>query len=598
MEIGSAKNKRNSSGGLRKPGISGYFTVSVCRHLTGCLEYVSSFVKCSLQTYPGETSRLRYIMGMEEIMEDNKKPVNTTGKNDSADKEKNMPVSNAGGQSQKKAPSGGSANGQKPGKEALEKKREARRKHKKRMLVIKSAILVVLLCVLGVAIFALSGGLSPKEKKPSDSPGGTVADNSSSGASSSISIPVDDKAAKIAEAERMAVQYDYEGAIAKLNEIPDANSDADIITKLAEYQSAQSSLVATDPTKVTHVFYHSLVVDPQKAFFQPGDLTNGFCQWMTTIDEFNRITQQMYDKGYVLVDLKDLVEETTDENGVVHIKKKQIMLPPGKIPFVLSLDDLSYYHSYDGRGIASKMVLDENGKPTCEYIQDDGTVVTGAYDCVPLLDQFIEEHPDFSYKGAKGTIALTGYNGILGYRTDIAYKTRENLGKDQQAWLDAHPDFNWEAECEEAKKVADALKADGWKFASHTWGHMHIGDASLERVQEDTEKWLNYVEPLVGETDVIIFAHGQDLASWNEEYSSTEKFQYLKSKGFNIFCNVDSSQYFVQSGDLFFRMGRRNLDGYRLYQSVFGGSDRLNDLMDPSSVWDQRRPTDVGLYTI
>ena len=48
-----------------------------------------------------------------------------------------------------------------------------------------------------------------------------------------------------------------------------------------------------------------------------------------------------------------------------------------KIPFVLSLDDLSYYHSYDGRGIASKMVLDENGKPTCEYIQDDGSVITG-----------------------------------------------------------------------------------------------------------------------------------------------------------------------------------------------------------------------------
>ena len=47
----------------------------------------------------------------------------------------------------------------------------------------------------------------------------------------------------------MAVQYDYEGAIAKLNEIPDANSDADVITKLAEYQTAQSSLVATDPSR-------------------------------------------------------------------------------------------------------------------------------------------------------------------------------------------------------------------------------------------------------------------------------------------------------------------------------------------------------------
>ena len=49
-------------------------------------------------------------------------------------------------------------------------------------------------------------------------------------------------------------------------------------------------------------------------------------------------------------------------------------------------------------------------------------------------------------------IALTGYDGILGYRTDIAYKTHENLTADQQAWLDAHPDFDYDKECEEAKK--------------------------------------------------------------------------------------------------------------------------------------------------
>ncbi len=108
---------------------------------------------------------------------------------------------------------------------------------------------------------------------------------------------------------------------------------------------------------------------------------------------------------------------------------------------MLSLDDLSYYHSYDGRGIASKMVLDENGKPTCEYIQDDGTVVTGAYDCVTALVRFLEEHPDAAYHGAKGTIALTGYDGILGYRTDSAYKTRENLSDDQVKWLEEHPDL-------------------------------------------------------------------------------------------------------------------------------------------------------------
>ena len=244
------------------------------------------------------------------------------------------------------------------------------------------------------------------------------------------------------------------------------------------------------------------------------------------------------------------------------------------------------------------MVIDENGKPTCEYTQDDGTVVTGAYDCVPLMDQFLEEHPDAAYHGAKGTIALTGYDGILGYRTDSAYKTHENLSDDQVKWLEEHPDFDWEKECEEAKKVADAIKADGWTFASHTWGHIRIGDASLEHIQTDTERWLQDVAPLIGGTDTIIFAHGQDLADWHDYQADNAKFNYLKSKGFNIYCNVDSSQYFVQCRDNYLRMGRRNLDGYRLYQDTFNGGTRTSDLFDAASVWDSRRPTDPSLYDL
>ena len=73
--------------------------------------------------------------------------------------------------------------------------------------------------------------------------------------------------------------------------------------------------------------------------------------------------------------INDLVKKTVDDDGTVHYEEGDIYLPEGKKAFVLSLDDLSYYHSYDGRGIASKMVVGDDGKPTCEYIQDDGTVV-------------------------------------------------------------------------------------------------------------------------------------------------------------------------------------------------------------------------------
>ena len=394
----------------------------------------------------------------------------------------------------------------------------------------------------------------------------------------------------IAQAEKIAMGYDYDGAIELLKSLENYDKDADIIAKIAKLEAEKSTMVPVDMTQVTHIFYHSLVVDPERGFAGNDSAAAGFKQWMTTVDEFNKITQAMYDNGYVLVDLHDLVTQTTDDNGNVHFTPNQIMLPEGKKPFVLSLDDLSYYHSYDGRGTASKMVLDENGKPTCEYIQADGTTVTGAYDCVPLLDQFLEEHPDGAYHGARGTIALTGYNGILGYRTDIAYKTGENLTEDQRAWLDAHPDFDWEKECEEAKKVAQAIKDDGWNFASHTWGHIRVGaNTSLETIKTDTEKWLAYVEPLIGETDTIIFAHGEDLADWHDYSAENEKFTYLKSQGFNFFCNVDSSQYFLQIRDDYVRQGRRNLDGYRLWNDVHGEKNRTSDLFDASQILDPAR---------
>jgi len=59
------------------------------------------------------------------------------------------------------------------------------------------------------------------------------------------------------------------------------------------------------------------------------------------------------------------------------------------------------------------------------------------------------------------------------------------------------------------------------------------------------------------------------------------------------------SQYYVQIRDRYFRQGRRNLDGYRLYQNLYGGGeDRTSDLFDSASVIDPQRPTDPSLYNL
>ena len=395
----------------------------------------------------------------------------------------------------------------------------------------------------------------------------------------------------IAQANRMAQMYDYDSAIELLENCTSYEEDTDMQDAVGRYETAKSRCVEYPADQVTHVFFHTLIKDPDKAF--DGDQYEaGYNQYMVTITEFNSIIQQMYDRGYVMVTLNDVAPAVTDSEGNTTFTSGTILLPEGKKPFVLSQDDVSYYHYMDGDGFASRLIVDENGDIRNEYIEDDGSVSVGDYDMVPLIDRFVEKHPDFSYRGAKGYVALTGYDGILGYRTDLSYKTRQDLDVYQEEFFAQHPNFSeqdYENECEQAKKVAEAMKEDGWLFTSHTWGHVGLGEnaTTWEQFKADTDKWSERVEPLIGETDVLIYAFGGDIGGV-EDYSG-ERFEYLKSKGFDYFCGVDSAVYWLQIRNRYVRQARRNIDGYRMYYNP----DMLSDLFDVSEAWDPKRPAYV-----
>ncbi len=400
------------------------------------------------------------------------------------------------------------------------------------------------------------------------------------------------------QANLLAAGYDYDGAIALLKSAPDASSNEAVTAAATQFEESKNACVAVDVTTVPHIFYHSLINDPASAFnvsVLGQSAVDGMNAWMTTVDEFDRITQQMYDNGYVFVRLRDLVVESTDENGNVHFEPNtNLMLPPDKKPVVLSVDDLSYYHSYEAASYPDKLVLDENGDVKCHYVKPDGSEEIGDFDVVPRLNTFLDEHPDASYKGARGLIALTGYNGVFGYRTDVDYRDRLRLLSDQEQWLAAHPEFDWETDVAEAKKIAEALKEEGWEFASHTWGHLSVTGKTAQELKVDNEKWVNTVQNIVGPVDTIIFAHGNDIGDWHEYSSDNEKYRYFKSAGYHFFCNVDSSSpYWVQITGEYVRQGRIDLDGYQLYQASQGLTTVLDGMFTASEVFDSSRPTPV-----
>lgn len=277
---------------------------------------------------------------------------------------------------------------------------------------------------------------------------------------------------------------------------------------------------------VEHLFFHPVVAYPELAF--DGDYkSDGIDDWMVTAGEYLKILESVYEKGYILVDINDCWSEQTGEDGQVRMVKNTLYLPEGKKPLILSYDDVNYYEYMLENGFTYKLILGQDGKLWSWGLDPEGNEVTSRdLDAVTILDKFVEEHPDFSPFGAKGCLSLTGYEGILGYRTQT----------DKENWT-AEREANRQKEIEAVKPIVAELKRTGWTFGSHTWGHISLNTRTYETVTADMQKWFDEVGSLVGETQVLFYPFGGRLDG-DDVQQTGPAFQWMQQQGFRIFCSV------------------------------------------------------------
>lgn len=373
----------------------------------------------------------------------------------------------------------------------------------------------------------------------------------------------------LAQADLYAMQYDYDKAIKLIQDFENYSQVKILTDAIAGYENTKSTLkplgAYDSADQISHIFVHILVADTGKAF--DGDYKQkGYNYYMTTISEFNEMLQQLYDQGYVLVKIHDVASKVKKDDGTETFEAGDIMLPPDKKPIVISQDDVNYYEYMTGDGFARRIVLDKENNPTTEMVMEDGSVSIGDYDMVPIIEKFVKEHPDFSYRGAKGIVALTGYEGALGYRTNDASSP------------------TYEADKETVKNIVKVMKEKGWEFASHSYGHRDMGKATYKFTVKDTDRWEKEVGSLIGPTDIYIFPYGIDIETTMGHYTS-DKFEYLKKSGFDYFCGVFKSPWIQVQKD-YVRMTRRPVDG----QAMLEFPERLKDLFDLSTIIDAARP--------
>lgn len=306
--------------------------------------------------------------------------------------------------------------------------------------------------------------------------------------------------------------------------------------------------------KVSHVFFHPIISDPQKAYTDNQQQAKGNYDWMVTVNEFNKAIEKLHENNYILIDPHDAYDlESTP------VKRKKLKLPKGKKPLIMSMDDMNYYEYMQGNGYTERLTLNKDNETVAEKKNDQGKMEQSkTNDAVPLLNDYVKKHPDFSYKGQKAVVGLTGYEGVLGYRTNDL----------------EHP--NYEKRKKQAKKVADSMKRDGWTFASHSYGHINFEDSSDEQIIEDTKRWKKEVEPIVGKTDLFIFPHGaQNRNSTSYNYMIDEAgFKYMAGVGPDNFTSLSNKDIYQD---------RVAIDGLNLHQFKY----KLKPFFKPEEVYNK-----------
>lgn len=390
----------------------------------------------------------------------------------------------------------------------------------------------------------------------------------------------DEMNAILASAEECAIVYDYETAIALIDNFSgNIGAYPQLQDARVRYEYEKSTLIPwEDPNEIINLSFQTLIADPARAFSNESH-GSSMRQNYITVSEFQKILEDLYANDYILVSLRDIAEIGTTTAGTMGYKYKELYLPEGKKPVILTQTNVNYPLSLvdsdedmiadqGGVGIASKLVLDADGSITCEMVDANGTVTTGAYDLIPILDAFVKAHPDFSYRGAKAVLALTGYNGLFGYRTHAA--GRDALGEDAYA-----------RDMQTVQSIAEALKASGYELGCYTYNNRPYGVYSLSEIQADMNLWNDEVVSILGQMDIMVFAQSSDISE--AMLYSGEKYDYLKSLGYNYYLGFSSNgDPFTFIADEYVRQGRLMVTGDNLIHNAdwFNGIFSTEELMD------------------
>ncbi len=262
-----------------------------------------------------------------------------------------------------------------------------------------------------------------------------------------------------------------------------------------------------------------IVAYPEQAFSSKNSSASNIDNNHITTSEFKKILHSLYENNYVIISPKSVFYTS---NG--HPYKGKIHLPRNKKPIILILEDVAYSKNLGG---VDKLILDNDDniatytpkRAINERIGHDNDFIT-------ILNNFIAEHPTFSFNDAKALVVVDGHNGIFGYDTAKTNATSKYQIK-------------------KATEIINRLENMGYTFASR--GYNTSISSPYINFASGINSWQNGPSKIIN-SDVNIFFLGGQIGPQIADLNS--KLDLLNTYRYNLIISNDFNPIFDELSEL------------------------------------------------
>ncbi len=309
--------------------------------------------------------------------------------------------------------------------------------------------------------------------------------------------------------------------------------DPEFLSWYSQVSSATDSVQVSWNRAIEHITMRPIIIDAARAF-DDDIYAKQADSLMITADEFKSILSQLLANDYILVPGDSFISEKG--------KYTPILIPEGKKPLVLVIESFAYSPLRAESGTAECLELTDQNKIVgvlTDHVTGSKEILEANSE-IGLLNAFCREHPEFSYDGAKATLAITANRSIFGYIYSQASLDNWN---EERRQLNLAP---LELSQDELminrtiiKEIADELRIEGYTLASNTWGGINIPNSNLEAIVKDLRKWQDEVEPLIGKVRILHYPNGDHV------FSDSTRLSLLTDAGFCILSGYGDKAYMV-----------------------------------------------------